>query len=125
MTPAEELLRLAKEALARGDAVTIAEAYTLVARQHPALYARYQVSPQQPVVKRQADPPPELVSKAEREHWAIVQLNAKVEAVLQQLPRLPRHSAYARVLKTPEGAALARAYDDHRRALITAHQARS
>jgi hypothetical protein len=121
MTPAEELRRLAQEALEKGDADTFDQAFVLVARQHPALYQRYRVSPQTPVIKTQSAPA--LVDEAEMNHWAIVEICKRADALQAKQPTLARHEALTRVLRTQEGAALKKAYDDHRAELIAAARA--
>src|SRR5262245_58976921 len=119
MSASTELLTLMKQAIAAGECATMAEAYPLVMGRNPSLAKRHQAAPQ--AVAKGTAPPPMLVSKEEREHWAILKLKALVDQRLAKYTTpLTPSAAWSQVLASDIGQHLTCAYDDHRAGLIAA-----
>lgn len=80
-------------------------AFTTAARQNPESYQQYMRAarePKAPVEKTVAKPPPD--------HCAITEIKKRVALLQQQQPGLSHTDAFSKVLATPEGQVLTKAY---------------
>jgi len=122
MTAYDDITHRAQALLDQGTCATLTEAKAQVCKAQPALYQRYRAEQQaaRPPGAKAQRAPDYLVSKEERDHWAIVALRKIADALQAKTPSLTRDAALWQAQQSPQGEAYAKAYKDHRRELIAA-----